>query len=165
MIIIAAVGNKYVGSFFPANFEKYVIGVGALDDCLSLRFDSTVWSSTDIVAPGEDIFSSFFHGELSGYQYHLWSGTSFASAILTGVVALAKTMCKHQKKDISSTELETILKDTADKTVYDKEKATTFIRQYEPTRKIFRDIGIVLECRYGAGCVQADAFIETLQKI
>lgn len=163
-IIVGAAGNNYAGPFFPANFSGFVIGVGALDINNVRRQDSTVWSATDIVSPGEGIFSSFYHPSMPDYTYHVWNGTSFASPLVTGTLALGLSVLKHREKHISLTDLEALLKETADSHVKRKEAARRFMREYDAAGKIFVNENVVLDCMYGAGKLRADRFLETIEK-
>ncbi len=86
-IIIAAAGNSAEpGAYYPAALEN-VVSVAALDNNLHLG-GSNFGSSIDIAAPGEDILSSDI--DANGQGYAIRSGTSMATAHVSGVAALLK---------------------------------------------------------------------------
>ncbi len=84
-IIVAAAGNAVQpGAYFPAALNS-VISVASLDNNLHLG-NSNFGSSIDIAAPGEDILSTDIAQSELGYA--LRSGTSMATAHVSGVAAL-----------------------------------------------------------------------------
>ena len=84
-IIVAAAGNAVKpGAYFPAALNT-VISVASLDNNLHLG-NSNFGASIDIAAPGEDILSTDIAP--SGLGYALRSGTSMATAHVSGVAAL-----------------------------------------------------------------------------
>ena len=84
-IIVAAAGNAVQpGAYFPAALNS-VISVASLDNNLHLG-NTNFGASIDIAAPGEDILSTDIAS--SGLGYALRSGTSMATAHVSGVAAL-----------------------------------------------------------------------------
>ncbi len=84
-IIVAAAGNAVQpGAYFPAALNS-VISVASLDNNLHLG-NTNFGASIDIAAPGEDILSTDIAP--SGLGYALRSGTSMATAHVSGVAAL-----------------------------------------------------------------------------
>lgn len=81
VIVVSAAGNTFsLGMDYPAQYED-VISVNAIDPNKSL-IDAAALGETDFVAPGEDILSTNSNG-----NYSLFSGTSFASAYITGTLS------------------------------------------------------------------------------
>jgi subtilisin len=96
-VIVAAAGNQSsrvdgviapIGS--PANCPS-VVGVGAVDETLEVADFSNgavgQYGAIDIAAPGVNIISSYSSKE-HGQGYGTWSGTSFATPHVAGVLAL-----------------------------------------------------------------------------
>ncbi len=109
---IAAAGNQ--GHMnrnlnrFPASYDS-CISVGAVDKNLN-RYNRSNWSlNLDLVAPGVDIMSTYTQPE-----YEQQSGTSMATAFVSGVFALMRSYVKENNLTISMDELEDIVKFSAD---------------------------------------------------
>ncbi|MDT3700358.1 MAG: S8 family serine peptidase [Thermincola sp.] len=88
VIVVAATGNwgaKRVA--FPANMSDYVISVGSFGKNLQHMTFSNYGPEQDIVAPGDDVESTFWD-EKQGSTYSKGSNTSISSAFVSGVVAL-----------------------------------------------------------------------------
>ncbi|RTH23234.1 S8 family peptidase [Thermus scotoductus] len=82
-VVVAAAGNDGdYGVYFPASLPS-VIAVGAVDNAKERASFSTYGPELDLVAPGVDVV-----GAGSGGGYPQGSGTSFASPVVAGVVAL-----------------------------------------------------------------------------
>jgi len=103
VIIVSAVGNDNFNlnknSSYPACFDFYdspglVLGVSALDSMdQKAAFSSYGSRCVDISAPGISFFStSFYDSENNKYlEYQgYWSGTSMASAVVSGTLGLIK---------------------------------------------------------------------------
>ena len=106
VIIVSAVGNSGFNlnknSSYPACFDSYnssnssnaVIGVAALDTMdQKASFSSYGSRCVDISAPGISFFStSFYDSENKKYSEYqgYWSGTSMASAVISGTLGLIK---------------------------------------------------------------------------
>lgn len=120
--VVAAAGNSNGAVAYPAAYDDYVIGVGAV------RFDNTrarysnFGPEIDLVAPGGDVNvdqsgDGYADGVLqqtrkadgSGYSYQFYEGTSMASPHVAGVAALLLS----RKPGASPAEIENILASTA----------------------------------------------------
>ncbi|MBD3247716.1 S8 family serine peptidase [Candidatus Falkowbacteria bacterium] len=133
IIMVAAAGNEQMdGSgynldqvpMYPAchdgeNGENMVIGVAATDTLdQKTEFSSYGFSCVDIVAPGMSIYSSvpyepnkklgdsFFNKYYDGY----WSGTSMATPIVAGGVALIE----GANKELNAKDVKEVLLDSTD---------------------------------------------------
>ncbi|HHK5541839.1 MULTISPECIES: S8 family peptidase [Bacillus cereus group] len=99
IIVVAAAGNTYgLGVDYPAKYEN-VISISSVNKEFK-RASSSAKGKIDFAAPGVDILSTNQDGGYSTY-----SGTSFATAFATGVIAalLAEgdnTLNLHQIKKI-----------------------------------------------------------------
>lgn len=100
VIMIAASGNDgKPGVNFPARYPE-VISVGSINRQGQISDFSQYGNSLDIVAPGEEIYSTW-----TGKSYKTISGTSMACAHVTGTMALLLSL----KPNISSTRARDIL--------------------------------------------------------
>lgn len=136
--IIAAAGNDNSNiGFYPAALE-HVISVGSTNKNGTRSSFSNYGSSLDVVAPGENIYSTSYNIN-RGSSFQFMSGTSMASPVTAGTAALL--VSKHSK--ISPDQIEYILQHTS------KDKGAS---GYDP--------------KYGAGLIQpASAVAFDLSKI
>ena len=87
VLVVAAMGNggPAAGLSYPAAYPD-VVAVGAIDQNDALAPFSQVGSHIDVVAPGVDIWSTYWDD-----TYRLSSGTSMASPHVAGVAALVRS--------------------------------------------------------------------------
>lgn len=86
MVLVSSSGNKgAIGDDYPAKYPE-VLAVGAVDDRGRIGKISVTGSHVDLTAPGVDIVSPGVFG--SGYR--VASGTSDATAIVSGAAALIR---------------------------------------------------------------------------
>lgn len=106
--VVAAAGNEATDEYSsPAHYEG-VISVGATNEQNELAEFSNFGPSVDIVAPGEDVYSTVFD-YMKGSSYVKASGTSMASPVVAGVAALLKS----KYPELTPFEVEYILEQTA----------------------------------------------------
>ncbi|KIL51863.1 S8 family serine peptidase [Jeotgalibacillus soli] len=106
--VIAAAGNSSNEEpMYPASFNG-VISVGATNERNKLSWFSTYGPSVDVVAPGEDVYSTAYDASKKSTYMNL-SGTSMASPVVAGVASLL--LAKYP--DLTPFQVETILKNTA----------------------------------------------------
>lgn len=103
--IVGATGNHGKQSVgYPASYE-YVIGVGGVNHSLEKASFSNYGFDMDIVAPAVDILSTYKDG-----KYALMSGTSMASPLVVGGLALIKSYYRKQGIELSPEEMKDMLK-------------------------------------------------------
>ncbi|RIK47204.1 MAG: peptidase S8 [Chloroflexi bacterium] len=98
VVVVAAAGNTWNKINYPAQYDE-TISVGALAaDGMPSSFTSRL-TRVDIAAPGESIFSPGWDSFYGDYWDDVFysdfvpvSGTSFAAPIVSGVVALMKSV-------------------------------------------------------------------------
>lgn len=102
IIAVAAAGN-YSSDMkaYPAALDT-VIAVGATSDGINRASYSNYGSWVDIVAPGSSIEST-----MPNNRYGMKTGTSMASPLVAGIVALIKA--KNQTKKLSSNQVKDLL--------------------------------------------------------
>ncbi|WP_193610913.1 S8 family serine peptidase [Paraburkholderia caledonica] len=92
-VVVAAAGNrsKDVSSMQPANCHN-VIAVGGTDGYGNSYIDSNFGPGIDIAAPAKEIWSLYNDGTTvpTSEAYRYMSGTSMATPMVSGVIALAQ---------------------------------------------------------------------------
>ena len=101
--LVAASGNKNIDIAYPAKYMP-VISVGATGPTDQRSSFSNYGEGLDIVAPGEEIFTTNIDNNYSSGR-----GTSFAAPIVTGILSLLQ----GQNQAITSQEAERLLESSA----------------------------------------------------
>ncbi len=133
ILFVAAAGNEGRNTdqlgYYPAGYGlSNIIAVAAMDSRQQLLKSSNYGShSVDIVAPGKNIFSS-----LPDSQYGLMSGTSQATAWVTGLAAsiMAKSTIKLLPEQVKS---RLVLNAVKDQQLTDKIKSQARIAELRNT--------------------------------
>lgn len=100
-ILVFSSGNDNIlSSIPPENRNESAIVVTAVDKNLYPTDFTNYGPGSDISAPGKDIMSAFPHGKLKSFD-----GTSMAAPIVSGTVALMKSL----KKDITVEQVRNVL--------------------------------------------------------
>ncbi|WP_282154534.1 S8 family serine peptidase [Cytobacillus gottheilii] len=108
IVVVAAAGNDGADILnYPASYEG-VISVGATNASNQLAYFSTYGPSVDVVAPGDQVYSSVFDAG-KGSSFVNMSGTSMASPVVAGAAALL--LSKHP--DLTPYQVNYILTKTA----------------------------------------------------
>lgn len=97
LIIVGAVGNNSGESLFPAKMNE-VIGVGGLDK--DMKFANFSNRDYDVLAPSVEILSTFKDG-----KYARMTGTSFASPIVAGGIALILSYYRKQGIELNNKQI------------------------------------------------------------
>ncbi|MGE4233129.1 MAG: S8 family peptidase [Bacteriovoracia bacterium] len=115
IILVAAAGNEHENTDLPKNYY-YPCAYKRLDNILCVAainirnqlLPSSNWGKTsvDVAAPGENILST-----APGGRYTYLSGTSQATAFVTGMVALMLS----KKKNLTPTEIRQVIRSTVDR--------------------------------------------------
>lgn len=96
IIIVAAAGNTYgIGVDYPARYEN-VISVNSLNEDKN-PLNSSAYGKIDVAAPGFEILSTDSNG-----KYSKFSGTSFSTAYVTGIIANLMSRNLISKEDIKT---------------------------------------------------------------
>ncbi len=112
IITIASAGNNFnddpVDSY-PAAFDE-CISVGSIKQDGSRADSSSRSTKLDVVAPGEEIFSTW-----TGEGYKFDSGTSMATPLVSGIVAVLKSYGKRKLgRNLTPEEIQVILNKSAE---------------------------------------------------
>jgi subtilisin family serine protease len=108
VVVVAAAGNSGTNEYsYPASYDG-VISVGATNDQKKLATFSTYGPGVDVVAPGDNIYSTIYDPSIGSTYYYL-SGTSMATPVVSGVASLLKT----KYPNLTSYDIEQILEETA----------------------------------------------------
>lgn len=92
-IIVFAAGNETIlSAILPENRTKSAISVGAVDQAMRPSNFSNYGTGTDLSAPGSNIMSA-----IPGSKIEMMDGTSMAAPIVSGTIALMKSL----KKDLT----------------------------------------------------------------
>jgi subtilisin family serine protease/uncharacterized protein YjdB len=118
--LVASMGNNSANFVvYPAYFD-HVIAVEATDQSGDVSHFSSIGDWSDIMAPGVDIYSSYWTRSRSGSNdtYASMSGTSMAAPIVAGACALYMSAKGHVDPDT----MERVLKESAQKGVVNVSK-------------------------------------------
>ncbi|EIJ80471.1 peptidase S8 and S53 subtilisin kexin sedolisin [Bacillus methanolicus PB1] len=109
IVVIAAAGNTGDDTLnYPAAYEG-VISVGSINKEKQLSDFSNYGTSVDIVAPGDEVYSTIYEYERKS-SYRKMSGTSMSSPMVAGVASLL--LSKYPK--LTPVQVEYILEHTAE---------------------------------------------------
>ncbi|MFS0905858.1 S8 family serine peptidase [Priestia aryabhattai] len=101
--IVSATGNNLGDVLFPANLPE-VIGVGGLDKDYSMAPFTNTGEGLDVLAPAVEILSAYKDG-----KYARMTGTSMASPIIAGIIALMISRYREQGAELTPAEIKTML--------------------------------------------------------
>jgi len=90
VLVFAAAGNNSNNSvLYPAAYDN-VVAVGAVNSDNELSSYSNFGPQLDLVAPGDNIYSTYGHYTNPGFErnYHYLSGTSMATPYVSGIAGL-----------------------------------------------------------------------------
>lgn len=90
-LVVAAAGNGATDEFYSPAAYKNVLAVAATDQKDSKALFSNYGDYVDVCAPGVDIFSTIFRTPAYPTGYTIFSGTSMATPLTAGLVALVKS--------------------------------------------------------------------------
>lgn len=108
--IVCATGNSGVKPpEYPAKYD-FIIGVGGIDKNGKLAHFSNFGDQMDIVAPSVDILSTYLDG-----KYARMTGTSMASPLVAGAIALIKSYYRKQGREIYTEEIKQLFSRLSDR--------------------------------------------------
>jgi len=105
-IIVCSAGNNGENKMlYPAQYDE-VIAVGSYSDSvLKNRSEFSSWGATlDIMAPGDKILSTYLNN-----GYSILSGSSMASPVISGIVALLLSYHKSLGKTLTVEQVKNLL--------------------------------------------------------
>ncbi|GLB58999.1 S8 family peptidase [Cytobacillus sp. NCCP-133] len=109
VVVVVAAGNETTDDYtYPGSYDG-VITVGATNDEKTLTSFSNFGPYVDVVAPGEDIYSTVHYLQKNKASFVEMSGTSMSSPIVAGVASLVKS----KYPDLDSYQMEALLRQTA----------------------------------------------------
>ncbi len=100
ILVFAAGNDNIISSIPPENRSKVCITVGSVDQKLYPTDFTNYGPNTDISAPGTDIYSA-----MPGKRFEFQDGTSMSAPIVSGAVALMKSL----KKDLTVEQARNVL--------------------------------------------------------
>jgi len=100
ILVFAAGNDDILSSIPPENRNESAIVVAAVDENLYPTDFTNYGPCSDISAPGKDIYSSYPRGDFKSFD-----GTSMAAPIVTGTIALMKSL----KKDLTVEQVRNVL--------------------------------------------------------
>ncbi len=105
VVCVAAAGNEHTSApSYPSDYESVISVIATTHNDTKSVF-SNFGSAKDISAPGDDILST-----IPGNRYEYWGGTSMATPVVCGVIALMLSV----NPDLSVGQVKDILYSTAD---------------------------------------------------
>lgn len=99
IVIVAASGNESSRCDWPARYDE-VIAVGAIDRRKHKAYFSNTGPELDVTAPGVNILSTYLNG-----TYARLSGTSMATPVVSGAIALILSYAKKKGIKVGPDEL------------------------------------------------------------
>jgi subtilisin family serine protease len=108
--VVAASGNDGTDTKYYPGALPGVVAVGAVDDSGSVASFTSWGAPISVVAPGVNILSSYARG-----RYAVASGTSQASPMVAGAVALFKSLARERGQDLDVAGVARLLRETSDR--------------------------------------------------
>jgi major intracellular serine protease len=110
--IVGSSGNNFSGlpaDYYPAAFDE-CISVGSIKQDKKRADYSNLSTKLDLVSPGDQILSTWLNG-----TYKADSGTSMATPLVAGMIAVLKSFARSQKqKELTPGEIYILITKTAD---------------------------------------------------
>ncbi len=103
-VLVFAAGNEHLlACLYPENRDQNTLNVAAVNSDFKQAKFSNFGKGSNISAPGEDIYSAYPRN-----SFKMMNGTSMATPIVTGAVALIKSV----KPSMTCQEIKTLLRET-----------------------------------------------------